>query len=171
VRIERGARFKPLSLAIFFNIIEILQGETFIERNGDDSLVGFEFSVERAIGLTSDDIQRTYQGYGEGQQSFTISASDIWSHFGGDWDVIENTIKDFLDYYPMAIADLLYYLRAKNSDGLVNTATDLYGVLSHFPFFNSIERIIRIQKYSRYLKFEHVEDEIEALSYDLNLFF
>ncbi len=167
---REGAFNKPLSLANFFNIIEILQGETFFERNGDDSLVGFEFSVERAIGLTSEDIQRTYHGQVEGQQSFSISASDIWSHFGGDWDVIENTIKDFLDYYPSAIADLIYYLRAKNSQGLVDTATDLYGVLSHFPFFNSIERIIRIQKYSRYLKFEHVEDEIEALSYDLNLF-
>lgn len=161
---------KPLSLGNFFNIIEVLQGEVFFESHGDDNVVGFEFYAERAIGLTSEDIKRTYHENDEDFSKYNISASDIWSHFGGDWDVIENTIKDFLDYYPGALADLLYYLRQKDADQLVNTATDLYGVLSHFPFFTSIERIIRIQKFSRFLKFDYVEEEIEALSYDLTSF-
>lgn len=161
---------KPLSLGNFFNIIEILQGEVFFERLGDENIVGFEFYAERAIGLTSEDIKKSYQRNSDNLSQYNISASDIWSHFGGDWDVIENTIKDFLEYYPSALADLLYYLRAKDSEMLVNTATDLYGVLSHFPFFTSIERIIRIQKFSRFLKFDYVEEEIEALSYDMSGF-
>lgn len=134
-------------------------------------MVGFQCYVERAVGLSQEDMIKGSQQLGdEKNYNFTLSASDIWSHFGGDWDIIETTIKDFVDYYPVALADMLYYLRMKNSEELVNVATDLYGALSHFPFFNSIERIIRIQKYSHYLKFDKVEEEIEALSYDLSSF-
>lgn len=162
---------KPLSLANFFNMIEILQGEVFFEKSEASSIVGFQCYVERAVGLSQEDmIKGSQQIDDEKSYNFTLSASDIWSHFGGDWDIIETTIKDFIDYYPVALADMLYYLRMKNSEELVNVATDLYGALSHFPFFNSIERIIRIQKFSQYLKFDKVEEEIEALSYDLSSF-
>ncbi|MCF8058870.1 MAG: hypothetical protein K9K67_06225 [Bacteriovoracaceae bacterium] len=162
---------KPLSLANFFNIIEILQGEIFFEKTELTSIVGFQCYVERAVGLSQEDMKKGSQVLNDEKgPNFTLSASDIWSHFGGDWDIIETTIKDFIDYYPVALADMIYYLRMKNSEELVNISTDLYGVLSHFPFFNSIERIIRIQKFSHYLKFDKLEDEIEALSYDLSSF-
>lgn len=173
---NRGSELQkrePLSLANFFNIIEILQGEIFFDKGEFESIVGFQFHVERAVGISEEEVRLSVKNskmVSKNTSQLNISASDIWSHFGGDWDIIENTIKDFLDYYPTAVADMLYFLRVKNSEGLADTAADLYGVLSHFPFFKPIERVVLIQKYSRFLKFDKVEEEIEALSYDLTLF-
>lgn len=171
-RLDNQSR-QPLSLANFFNIVEILQGEIYFDKTEFESVVGFQFHVERAVGISQEELARSTKNAKMGQSNdlkLNISASDIWSHFGGDWDIIENTIKDFMDYYPTALADMLYYLRMKNSEELVNTASDLYGVLSHFPFFKPIEKVVLIQKYSRFLKFDKVEEEIEGLSYDLSLF-
>lgn len=160
-----------LSLNSLLKVIEILQGEFFIgsRKGNSNNQVGFQCSVERALGITLEEINDSSKAnVKKAQEHFT--ASDIWAHFGGDWDIIETTITDFLDYYPGAIADMYYYLKEKNGEELNNLSSDLYGVLSHFPFFIGLERIIKIQKYSKYLKFEKVEEELEALSLELSSF-
>lgn len=158
-----------LSLNALLKVIDVLQGEFFMgdKKGFEKSSVGFQCTVERAMGTTLEEINKDQVVRLENDKG-KISASDIWSHFGGDWDVIEATIKDFIEYYPSALADMHYYLRDKNSTELYNVASDLYGVLSHFPFFIGMERVIKIQKYSKYLKFERIEEEIDALSHELN---
>lgn len=158
-----------LSINALLKVIDVLQGEFFMgERKGSEkSAIGFQCTVERAMGTTLEEINKEKVVRIEDGKS-KVTASDIWAHFGGDWDVIEATIKDFIEYYPSALADMHYFLRDKNATELYNVASDLYGVLSHFPFFVGMERVIKIQKYSKYLKFERIEEEIDALSYELN---
>lgn len=158
-----------ISLNSLLKVIEVLQGEFFIgeSRGTEKSSLGFQCTVERAMGTSLEDLEND-QLVRISDGRMKISASDIWSHFGGDWDVIEATIKDFVEYYPSALADMHYFLRDKDADGLYNVASDLYGVLAHFPFFVGMERVIKIQKYSKYLKFERIGEEIDFLSFELN---
>jgi PAS domain-containing protein len=152
----------------FINLVELLQGEVFFDRDEETVGIGFSCAIERVIGVSSDILNDVTENPGD--QENTISASEIWSHFGGDWDIIENTIKDFFDYYPTAISDLYYYLEDKNSEKILEISTDLYGVITHFPFFSAIERVVRIQKYSKYLHFDKIENELTLLNHELNSF-
>ena len=159
-----------LSLRGFLNIIELLQGEVFLDEFAGGQTIGFTCMMEKVIG-TEKILKSSASSKSLSPEEFgKITSADIWSHFGGDWDIIEATIKDFIDYYPSALADLHYFVQEKNSEEIFNVASDLYGVLSHFPFFRSIERIILIQKYSQYLKFDKVEVEVENLSKELSYF-
>lgn len=152
----------------FINLVELLQGEVFFDRDEETVGIGFSCAIERVIGVSSDILNDVTENPDD--QENTISASEIWSHFGGDWDIIENTIKDFFDYYPTAISDLYYYLEDKNSEKILEISTDLYGVITHFPFFSAIERVVRIQKYSKYLHFDKIENELTLLNHELNSF-
>ncbi len=152
----------------FIGLVELLQGEVFFDHNDGMSGIGFYCAAERVIGVSPEELAKLQKE--SLQNEGKVTASDIWSHFGGDWDIIENTTRDFLEYYPVAIADLYYYLQEKDGEELERVATELYGVITHFPFFTAIERIVRIQKYSRYLRFEKVEFELKALSSELSLF-
>ena len=165
-KVEKGG---ILSINGLLRVIDVLQGEFFIgyRRGLERSSVGFQCNVEKAMGVTLEEINESQKTHIIRKKN-DISASDIFAHFGGDWDIIGATIKDFMDYYPSAIADMHYFLRDKNSNELFNIASDLYGVLAHFPFYVGIERVIKIQKFSKYLKFERIEEEIIALSEDLN---
>lgn len=152
----------------FISLVELLQGEVFFDQNEEMVGIGFSCSVERVIGVSPEKLAKI-SSQGDEKENM-ISPSDIWSHFGGDWDIIENTTRDFFEYYPIAIADMYYYLKEKDGEKLEAVATDFYGVITHFPFFTAIERVVRIQKYSRYLRFDKVEFEIEALSHEISVF-
>jgi len=163
---SRGKDQHHLSLRKFLNVVELLQGEVYFDSdNSRGNSVGFKCYVEMAIG----DIQdlRNQAKISHKSESMSFSSAEIWSHFGGDWDIIEATIKDFLDYYPIVLADLYYHLQSKDSDELYSSASDLYGVLTYFPFFSALERVVLIQKYSQYMKFEKIEKVLDELSNDL----
>ena len=96
-----------------------------------------------------------------------ISSTEIWSHFGGDWDLIESAIRDFINYYPQVVSDIQFGLEEKDGDIIYNAASELYGVLTHFPFFKSIDRVVLMQKYGEYLKFSQIEAELDVLIKEL----
>jgi hypothetical protein len=163
---SRGKDQHHLSLRKFLNVVELLQGEVYFDHHADrGNSVGFKCYVEMAIGDLNDFKNKAQVD--STNDSIRFSSADIWSHFGGDWDVIENTIKDFVDYYPVVLADLYYHLENKDSNELYNSASDLYGVLTYFPFFSALERLVLIQKYSQYMKFEKIEKVLNDLSNDL----
>lgn len=96
-----------------------------------------------------------------------ISSSEVWNYFGGDWDLIESAIRDFIEYYPQVIADIHNGLSLKDGTLIHDAASELYGVLTHFPFFASIDRVVLIQKYGEYLRFNEAEKELNTLIQEL----
>ncbi len=155
-----------LSLSKFLNVVELLQGEVYFDNHPiKGNSVGFKGYIEMAIGDLHD-----YRNSGEKVkigESPRLNSADIWAHFGGDWDVIETTIRSFIDYYPVVLADMYYHLSNKDGSELYNSACDLYGVLIYFPFFSALEKLVLIQKYSQYMKFTKIEKVLNELSSDL----
>lgn len=157
-------------------LVDFLDGDfefhRFAPEGNDEGMIKFSFSVKSVHG-------RMFKGNNEvyfmmnNEEFFVpynetaISSSDIWSHFGGDWDLIESAIKDFIEYYPQVIADIHIGLNLKDGDLIYNAASEFYGVLTHFPFFTSIDRVVLLQKYGENLKFYEAEKELNTLIQEL----
>lgn len=166
---------KKNSLFLVSEVIEFLQGK-LITHVGSENKISFSFDVERSNRETKSHNEVIYVGEFDDkphditEPSDYFTFDDIIAHFGGDKKVIQSLLKDFIDYYPVIITDMLMAIREKDGDELESRASDLYGVISYFPYFKSIERVILLKKYGLFNKFDRAEDELYALISELKKF-
>jgi len=162
-----------------YSLIEYLDGDLELHKSSKnlihDGKISFAFSVKSVHGKLFKGDKEVYfmmnrKEYFVPYKESALSSTEIWTHFGGDWDLIESAIEDLIDYYPQAISDIQFGLIQKDGEVIYNAASELYGVLTHFPFFSSIDRVVLIQKYGEYLKFQEVEKELSILIKELLAF-
>ncbi len=162
-----------------FNLLEYLDGDFELHKSANnlihDGKINFTCTVKSVHGKMFKGENEVYfmmnrEEYFVPYNETAISSTEIWTHFGGDWDLIESSIRDFINYYPEVISDIQIALEQKDGDLIYNSASELYGVLAHFPFFSSIDRVVLIQKYGEYLKFNEVEEELKILIRELRDF-
>ncbi len=160
-------------------LVEYLDGKFEVKRTDNEEknagMISFSFSVKSVHGKMFKGENGVYfmmnrEEYFVPYHETAVSSSEVWTHFDGDWDLIESAIRDFVEYYPQVVADIQLGLSLKDGDMIYNAASELYGVITHFPFFASVERVILIQKYGEYLKFNEVEEELDILIRELSDF-
>ena len=159
-----------------FSLIEYVDGDLELHKSSKNLIhngkIKLSFSVRSVHGKMFKGDHEVYfmmnrEEYFVPYNESAISSTEIWSHFGGDWDLIESAIRDFINYYPQVVSDIQFGLEEKDGDIIYNAASELYGVLTHFPFFKSIDRVVLMQKYGEYLKFSQIEAELDVLIKEL----
>ncbi len=162
-----------------FELVEFLDGKFELKRDLEEKeskgMISASFSVKSVHGKMFKGENEVYfmmnrEEYFVPYNESAVSSSEVWTHFDGDWDLIESAIRDFIDYYPQVVADIQLGLEQKDGDMIYNAASELYGVMTHFPFFSSIDRVVLIQKYGEYLRFNEVEEELSILIKELSDF-
>jgi len=161
------------------NLIEYLEGDLELHKSSKglihEGKISFSFTVKSVHGkmfIGQNDLyfMMNREEYFVPYHESAVSSTDIWTQFGGDWDLIETSIKDFINFYPQVISDIQLGIDTKDGDIIYNAASELYGVLTHFPFFLSVERVVLIQKYGEYLKFHEIQNELNLLIDELTSF-
>jgi hypothetical protein len=156
-------------------VVEFLQGRLITEE-GDINKISFSIDIEKSNRETSSHKEVLRVGEFDDKPhdvvdvSSVFSIEDLLSHFDGDQAILESLLIDFIDYYPVIITDMLMAIREKDGDDLESCASDLYGVISYFPYFKSIERVLLLKKYGQFNKFDRAEEELYALIAELKLF-
>lgn len=162
---------------LFREIIAYLQGSLSFRKEEDGSIsTYFSIDVERSNKYSKSRdgevflIGESYQQDIEGGHHKKITPDDLWQHFGEDESLMRSLLKDFIDYYPIAVADMMIAIKEKDGTMLESHASNLYGVISYFPYFNSIERVLLLKKYGQFNRFHKAEEELYSLITELRKF-
>lgn len=92
----------------------------------------------------------------------------LWEQFNGNWEEIEKTIMDYIQFYPQIAHKVHLSILAKDSEGALDNLDILKSVIGHFPLRYLWEKIFYLKGDLENLRYERAERELEKILVSLN---